>query len=278
MGFLDDINPFGAGGFNPLRPITGVAGALSGKDEAEERADQRLREQGISRQQAKQKQYDLLGQMQGPSMTPAMERRLRALEEQSQPSELSQDPYFQASRANLVQGGQQALSGVQNKQAAYNTQGGFRNQGSINDVYDRLGAQMAQLGQQSVGLKDQKAMQAAQARQQFDEAQISYQNAQVKAKMAIESGDTQAALAALQQAYAARDAAQNAQAQMTGSLVSAAIAAGTGGMSGAPKPPQSQQSYSNMEDPFAAGQAPSASSLQQQPWSAQKRSYSLGGS
>lgn len=254
--------------------------------EEQERADQAQADVANQRQQLKQKQYEYMGQMQGPSMTPAMERRLRALEEQSQPGELSQDPYFQASRANLVQGGQQALSGIQNQQAAYGTQGGFKNQGSVSDVYDRLGAQMAQLGQKSVGLKDEKAQQVAKARQDIEDAKTSYANAQIQAKIAIEAGDTQSAIAAIQQAYAAKEAIIARQWDMVGKGLSAAggIAGGMiGGPVGAAAGSQpgnmvSANSQSAAADPFAAGLAPRAQDLQpSQPWSAQKRSYSLGG-
>lgn len=247
-------------GFNPFdiitKPIGWLSGGLSGADDSRQREDQSQWDQGELRKGAKQKQYDLLGQIQAPTMSPQMETRLKALEDQSQPGELSQDPYFQGVRSQLVQGGQQALSGVQNNHAAYGTEGGFSNQGSAHDVYDRLGSQMASLGQQSVNLKDQKAGMAAQARQQFADAQTQYQNAQTRAKMAIEAGDTQAALAAMQQAYAARENIQAAQNQMTGSLISAGTAAATGGVGKANQPANSQQALpsepSGGGDPYAA--------------------------
>lgn len=230
MGWLGTIGGAVLGG-----PIGALAGNLliDQPDDARDRADANQQSQKDLIDKSTQDQYNYVNQMQGPTLTDATQRRLKALDDQSQPGELSQDPYFQASRAQLVQGGQQALSGVQNRQAAYGTAGGFANQGSVNDVYDRLGSQMAQLGQQSVALKDQKANQAAQLRQQFNDAQTAFSNAQTQARMAIADGNTQKALAAMQAAYAAKEAITQAQLKMVGTGIQAA---GTiaGGMLGGP--------------------------------------------
>lgn len=230
MGWLGTIGGAVLGG-----PIGALAGNLlvDQPDDARDRADANQQSQKDLIDKSTQDQYNYVNQMQGPTLTDATQRRLKALDDQSQPGELSQDPYFQASRAQLVQGGQQALSGVQNRQAAYGTAGGFTNQGSVNDVYDRLGSQMAQLGQQSVALKDQKANQAAQLRQQFNDAQTAFSNAQTQARMAIADGNTQKALAAMQAAYAAKEAITQAQLKMVGTGIQAA---GTiaGGMLGGP--------------------------------------------
>lgn len=233
MGFLDDA--FKTILFPITGPVNGISSALSGSDEANQRADKFQGDLAGQRANARTAQYNLLNGMQAPTVSPEMERRIRALEAESAPGPLVEDPLFQGDRAALVQGGQQALSGVQNVQKGYHTSGGFSNQGSISDVYDRLGAQLAQLGQQSRAVKEQKRDVAAQARQQIADGQTAYNNAIVQAKMAIESGDAAAANAAIQSAYQAKENIAQAQRQMTGSLISAAVSGAAASM-GAPRP------------------------------------------
>lgn len=167
------------------------------------------------RRRSKQQQLELLGQRKAPQMTPQMQARLAALEQEGQKGPLVADPEFQGYRSNVVTGGRQALAGVQNRQAASGTQGGFSNVGSMQNTYDRVGNQLAQLGQAQNIRKGQKLDQAAQGRQAFADSQIEFDNAILQAKMAIEAQDS----AALSDAYS-RMAAAKAQAdQATKSMV-----------------------------------------------------------
>ncbi len=193
-----------------LGGLFGLFGGGNGPD-----PDELQRQLEQKRQQSKQAQFALLDQQ----MTPMMQNRIKALNDQSQAGPLATDPYFQGQRALAVQGGQQALSGVQNVNRAQGISGGFSNTGSINDVYDRLGGQLADLGGQSAALKDQKAQQAAELQQNF-------QNYQTQARMAIESGDYQAAQQALQAAFDTKqkiaDAANQNQSSVLGGLAKTA--------------------------------------------------------
>jgi hypothetical protein len=179
-------------------------------------------QQNQMREANKRRQYALLGEMKRPGLSEAAERRIKALEMESDTSKpLVEDALFQGDRAQIVQGGQQALSSVQNTQRAHGTSGGFANQGSVADVYDRLGSQLADLGQKSRHVKEQKRDTAAQARQDAMDAQIEFDNAQTQAKMAIEQGDYEAFSAALAQAQAARDRISQAQTQAFGAVLGA---------------------------------------------------------
>lgn len=196
--------------------IGGLGGFFgSSDDDLEAQYQQQMAQE---RAQAKAAQYAALGTMQAPSLSDATKARIAALEDQSKATSLAEDPYFQAQRAGLVQGGQQALSNIANTQRAQGTTGGFANQGSIGDAYDRLSAQLSGLGQQSINLKDQKAQQAASMQQQFLDSQNAFANAQARAKMAIEAGDSQGAASAIQEAYKARTQSQNQQNQALGQM------------------------------------------------------------
>lgn len=197
----------------------GIAGLFGGGDDDTQKY---LDQQNALREQTKQNQLGYLGQLQAPTVSDATRRRITALEDESKPTSLVEDPYFQGQRATLVQGGQQALSSTDNAHAAYGTTGGFSNQGSAADIYDRLGGQLAQLGGQSAQLKDQKANQAAQMQQQIQDSQTAFQNAQIQAKIAIESGDSASASAAIQAAMQAKAAYNAANQQM--------LSAGLGGV------------------------------------------------
>ena len=229
--------------------VGAVGGFLGSDDDEDERRRQQeaeiARQQELERQMAAERErkrttsLNLLGQMQGPSQSDAQKRRIAALEEESQAGPLSQDALFQGDRATLVSGGQQALSGVQNVQKAAGTSGGFSNQGSIQDVYDRLGVGLAGLGQQSRQVKEQKRDTAATLQQSFLDAQTSFANAQTNAKIAIEQGDADLAAEYLQQAYQARQAieksymaAQQAAEQRSAAQQAAAIGS-AGTMAGA---------------------------------------------
>lgn len=280
MGLFDTVTNV----LNPINGLNYLSGGLAGTDAANERADKYQADLYGQRQYAKQKQYDLINSLQAPQTSDATLKRIAALEDQSKEGPLSQDPYFQGARANLVQGGEQALSSVQNQQRAHDNSGGFANQGSINDVYDRLGAQMAQLGQQSVAVKDQKAQVAAQARQAIVDNQIAFQNSVAQAKMAVESGDSSTAMQAIQAAYTARENIAQAQRQMEASLIGAAtsVGAAAAGAPGAGGGGQSQ-SYQQQQiptvngsgatssvNPYGASTGDYYSSMANQPWAYQR--------
>jgi hypothetical protein len=256
----------------PFKALSDASGILSGADDARDSEKKMQGDIWDQRQINKNKQYDLLGGMQAPQMSPEMDRRLKALEDDSKPGPLVSDPYFQGQRAAVAQGGQQALSSVGNRRAAYDTSGGFSNQGSISDIYDRMGSQLAQVGAQSAQLKDQKSQVAAQARQAFTDSQVAYNNAIQQAKMAIESGDSQLAMQAISAAYQARENAANAQRQMTGQLlaiggqIGAAAVGGGGGGGGASTAttyPQTAVSVSPAYTPTSPQQYADQASL---PW------------
>lgn len=167
------------------------------------------------RRHSKGVQLDLLKQRRAPEMTPQMKARLAAFEQEGQKGPLVADPEFQGYRSNVVTGGRQALANVANRQAASGTQGGFSNVGSMQNTYDRVGGQLAQLSQAQNVRKGQKLDQAAQARQSFSDSQIEFDNAINQAQMAIEAQDS----AALSDAYS-RMAAAKAQAdQATKSMI-----------------------------------------------------------
>jgi len=217
MGFFDDFLG-GTGGVGSwVNPGTLLGGPLGGLIYGEKGLDVtgggargRLSEyeQNMARLrgESKQKQLQMLSQLKSPTVTPQMEARIRALEEESKAGPLSQDPYFQGARANLVGGGARELASVAGKQRAYDVSGGFKNTGSLSDVYDRLGAQLAQLGQRATDVKAQKRDAASELRQGIADAQLAYENEILRAQMAIEAGDAAAAQDAMGKAYAAREA------------------------------------------------------------------------
>lgn len=180
----------------------------------------------MRRAKLKEKQYGFLDQQTAPSYTPQVQARIKALESESQPTTLAEDPYFQGQRSTIVRGGERALASVQNTQRAAGTAGGFRNQGSIADVYDRLGGQLADLGGKSVALKSAKADQAAQMHQSLADAQTAYQNAVLQAKSAIESGDAAAAQAAIQAAIQAKETHDQATRAFWGNVIGGVVTAG----------------------------------------------------
>jgi hypothetical protein len=198
-------------------------------DRARSEADELQRRQADLRTQGKRRQLELLRSKRGPVVTPQMEARIKALEDESKlPFHL--DPNVQADYRRATVGGAQALSGIQNEQLASGARGGFSNVGSISDVYDRLGVQLADLGQKQQVMKEQKRDIAAAARQDIADAQIAYENSLKDAEAAIEAGDTQAMMAALNQAYAAKDAIRARSQQ----LLLGGIQTGVGAFAGSP--------------------------------------------
>lgn len=192
----------------------GVGSAIAGN--SAQKALQKQQED--ERRRSRQAQLDALGQMQAPQQSESTKRRIKALEEESKNTSLVEDPYFQADRATVVRGGQEALSSVGNAQRASGATGGFSNQGSMSDVYDRVGGQLADLGQKSRELKSKKADTAAQMEQSFLDAQTEHQNAVARARAAIEAGDGAAAQAAIAQAMEARQRQQQSEMQLFGSI------------------------------------------------------------
>jgi len=200
--------------------IGGIGGLFGGNDDDE--LKQYMADLEAQRAQTKLRQEGLVRTMQAPVISAAYQNRIKALEDQSKPTTLAEDPYFQGQRAMAVQGGQQALSGVQNQNRGQNVTGGFTNIGSTNDVYDRLSAQLSGLAQNSAQLKDQKAQQAADMQQARQDAQTNFENARQQALLAIEAGDSAAATQAIQAAYEAKAKIAEADQQMlTGALESA---------------------------------------------------------
>lgn len=241
MGFFDDLGRaglgFATGGLSEVLPLAGKK--LSGADQQLDQANQMQSDLANQRNASKQAQLGYLNQMQAPQMSPQMQARLQALDTESQPGPLVSDPYFQGARANTLNSGAQQLSAINNTKNAYGIgAGGFKNVGSEQDVQDRLGVAMANLGQQSVGRKEQVAQQAAQMHQNYTDALTNYNNAILQAKAHIEAGDSAAASQAIQAAYAARQQADAASRQMTGQLIglggTLGSAALTGGASAAP--------------------------------------------
>lgn len=253
-GYLYDVfDPFD---FSGKKAKNAAAGQYASQDEL--------------RRRNKKIQLDMLDQKKGPAWTPQQEARIKALEQESN-LKLHEDPQFQTQMRMATGGGAQALSGIQNRQAASGATGGFSNQGSISDVYDRLGTQLAMLAQNQNQFAGQKRDAAAQARQSLADAQLAFENAKVDARMAIEQGDYQAVASAMDRLYAAQaqaDAAMRQNVIAAGKMVAGAFtgnapmaASGAGSMASAQPmqggeyggaAPQSVGQASGMygEDPF----------------------------
>lgn len=278
------------GSFAKYNPVSAIPYAIGDEMDvlgvhAQENLTEYQRQQAEARRAAKQQQLQMLGTMKGPQTTPQMDARIKALEDQSKPQPLATDPYMQAQRTQLVSGGARELSSVQNRQKGYGVEGGYKNVGSVSDVYDRLGTQLAQLAQKQADVKDAKGQQAAQIRQGIADAQIAYDNSLIQAQMAIESGDAQAAQQAMAQAYAAKEQIKNNTRQFILGVGSLGVTAMTGMPSSAPKTEspasamqsqnynQPQQDYWNnqYESPLGVTGGEYGSSYSKMPWAAQKR-------
>jgi hypothetical protein len=184
------------------------------------------------REKAKRTQIDYLNSMQGPSLTPQQEARIRALETESTRPML-EDPNYGFQVGQATRGGAQALSSIQNKQRATGATGGFQNIGSMSDVYDRVGGQLSQIAQQNQAIKEQKRDQAAELRQNIADGQIAFQNSIRQARMAIEAGDAATTQAALQAAYNAKQQITQSTKQMIFSIAGTVGGAFAGGPMGA---------------------------------------------
>lgn len=169
-----------------------------------------------------------------PTMTPQMIARLKALEAESEMGPLATDPLFQGDRATLVQGGAQALAGLGSAQKM--SRFGTGGQGNVQDIYDRLGVQLSQLGQQSRQTKESKRDVVAQSYQAFEDAKRDFENKSKMAEAAIISGN-------LEQAYQAIEAAAQAEARMResqqsftnnllGNVIKGGVAAASYGLAG----------------------------------------------
>lgn len=175
----------------------------------------------------KQVQYDLLGRKKAPELTPQQEARIKALERESQYA-LYEDPAFQSNMRQVTSGGAQALASVQNQQVANGAIGGFANQGSAQDVYDRLGSQIAEVAQQQQQYKEQKRDVAAEARQNYADARRDFENAQIDAQMAIEQGDFRLLSDSMDRLYLAQAKADASLRDSAIGLVGTAFGAYTG--------------------------------------------------
>lgn len=261
--------------------LTELPSLLSGSEQMREDAERERQEQAGLRWESKQKQLGLLENMRAPEASSLTRARLAALQEESKPGALVEDPLFQGDRTRLLQGGTSELAGVGNIRRGYGMgSGGFRNVGSEQDIADRVGAQLAALGQQSRQVKEQKRDIASELQQSIDDAKINYANSITQAKMAIEAGDSQAASMAIQQAYAARQAASAADRQMAAALISGGSTI-AGAALGAPTAKPKTSSYAPPESGSAEFPSSDDFSIDQniqgprQPFSNQRR-YSLG--
>jgi hypothetical protein len=230
---------------------------LTGAREKQSELERFQAEQKKQREESKQRRLAALGGLQGPQVGEQSKARLAALQEESKApidtsyfdkgvfqGPLSQDPRLQAERAQAVTGGASALANVQNTQRATGASGGFRNIGSVSDIYDRLGAQMAQLSGRAYDLNRQteaqkmqyvqgetarreaKRAEAAALEQSAIDAQLAFQNAQARARDAIEAGDDAAAMQATLEAYQARQAGIDADRKLKMGIVGGAIQGG----------------------------------------------------
>lgn len=187
---------------------------------AQRREAQRAEDQsGYLRGEAKKAGQYYISTQEQPGGTELYGRRIRALEEASRDRPLSEDPYFQGQRQALLGQGAKELASVGARQKAYGVRGGFSNIGSQQDIQDRVGAALAQLQGQAQQSRLERLGQAADLDQRMHDAQIEFNNAQRQALAALEAGDMQAGLQALQQASAIRQNILQQQQQFMGGLV-----------------------------------------------------------
>lgn len=213
--------------------ITEGSRALSGSDDKRKALEDAQWQAADERKRSKAAQLAYVDQLQGPTVSDATSRRIAALESESRDRALAEDPLYQGQRSQLLSGGQQLQSGIENKDIGYGVRGGFSNIGSTADVQDRLGAQLATLAGQAQATRERKRDASAELQQKIQDAKTAFTNSQIQARAAIEAGDSQGALMAIQNGYAAQAAISEAERQMNASLIGAA---GTiaGGMIGGP--------------------------------------------
>lgn len=217
--------PFGA-------LVPGAVGTFSGADEMRRQQEEYQRQAEAERRRRRDTQLGILSQMQAPQLSPQASKRIAALEAESAPRALAEDPLYTGQRAQLLGAGQQLQSGIESEQLGRGVRGGFRNIGSVQDVQDRLGVQLAGLASQAQATRERKRDLAAQASQAYQDAQTQFQNAQANARMAIEAGDSDLALSMINQAMQARQAAANAERQMYGALIGGATTLAGGALAG----------------------------------------------
>ncbi len=236
MGVFDSIWRAQKGIWTGGLSEVGDAIDITGQKGAQKAKDAYTKQQEMNRKQNTIDQMGYLDTLKAPEISPQVQRRIAMLNEQSQDRPLVTDPFFQGQRAQVVQGGAQALAGVANQQMGRDVRGGFQNTGSIQDVYDRLGTQLAGVGQNAAQRRDQAAQQAAEMDQAILDKRIEFDNAKVRAQMAIAAGDAAAAQAALQQAFQAQSQIDGMQRQFYGGLLQIAgpiAGAAIGGPAGA---------------------------------------------
>ncbi len=236
MGVFDSIWRAQKGIWTGGLSEVGDAIDITGQKGAQKAKDAYTKQQEMNRKQNTIDQMGYLDTLKAPEISPQVQRRIAMLNEQSQDRPLVTDPFFQGQRAQVVQGGAQALAGVANQQMGRDVRGGFQNTGSIQDVYDRLGTQLAGVGQNAAQRRDQAAQQAAEMAQAILDKRIEFDNAKVRAQMAIAAGDAAAAQAALQQAFQAQSQIDGMQRQFYGGLLQIAgpiAGAAIGGPAGA---------------------------------------------
>lgn len=178
--------------------------------------------------------FGALDRQQAPELSPQMLARLEALEQESQMGPLVTDPLFQGDRATLVQGGARALAGLGSAQKI--SRFGTGGAGSVQDVYDRLGVQLSNLGQQSRAVKEEKRDIVAQAYQAYDDAVTDFENAAENAEAAIISGNIDQAMRFMEIASQAEAKMREAQAAtkqaIVGNVLGAAVQAGASALGG----------------------------------------------
>ena len=168
--------------------------------------------------------FGALDAQEGPSMTPQMTARLKALDSESQRSSLAEDPLFQGDRSMMVSGGASALAGLGSAQKS--SRFGTGGQGSVQDIYDRLGGQLSQLGQQSRQVKESKRDIVASSYQSFADAEKNFENARKNAEAAIISGNLDQAYALIQKAADAEAEMRKSQDAFTQNLIGQVIQGG----------------------------------------------------
>lgn len=161
--------------------------------------------------------FGALDQQKAPELSPQMLARLEALEQESKAGPLVSDPLFQGDRATIVRGGARALAGLGSAQKI--SRFGTGGAGSVQDAYDRLGGQLAQLGQQSRAVKEQKRDIVAETYQAFDDSVRDFENASANAEAAIINGNMDAAARFIEAASQAEQRMRQAQAQVKQSVM-----------------------------------------------------------
>lgn len=182
--------------------------------------------EAAAREASRKRQIGYINKMQGPQQTAGMTARIAALKDESKDRPLSQDAFFQGDRAALVSGAQQTVSGVENAQRATGTSGGFANQGSTQDAYDRLGSQLAQLGGQARQAREEKGQMAVDAEQGFQDQKQAFQNAKMQYLQAVEAGDAAAAQKAMDMARQIQAQEKASRRQLVGGIIGGAAQAG----------------------------------------------------